>query len=115
MDGQKTAAELHHFRAAGGGLGLLAMMKRHIPPVDGCVIAAEGHFEIVVLLEADDAALDLDVEAGSGRTSNAGVAAGGETELSEERNLGRQGGIEVQDELSFVKAALGSGLIGGGE
>ena len=88
------------------------MMERHVPVVDGCVVAAERYFEVVVLLETDNAPLHLYIEARGRRRSRSGVRTGGETQLSEEAHLGGQRGVEVQNKLPLAEAAVCAVLIG---
>src|SRR5438128_10099885 len=59
----KLAAKLNHFRTAGSRLEPLAMMVGGIPPIDGCVIAAEGYFEGIALIVTDDGTLNFGIEA----------------------------------------------------
>src|SRR5437867_9247858 len=65
MNRNKLAAKLHHFRTADSRLEPLAMMVGGIPPIDGCVIAAEGYFERIALIETDDGTLHFGLKPGA--------------------------------------------------
>src|SRR5258708_24881019 len=108
MDRNEFAAKLYHLRPANSGLQPLAMMKLRIPVVDWGMVPAEGDFEVVVLLKADDTALNLDVEAGSWGRTDSSVSAGGQTQFAKNSHFLREIGVEVQDELTLVKSTSGT-------
>src|SRR5439155_13549072 len=115
MDGQEAAAELHHLWTADRGLQPCAVMKCLVPIIDGRVIAAKRHFEVIVLLKLNDAALYFNVEAGCGWRSGARVGSRRQTQLAEEAYLRGERGVHVQHELAFVEAAMAARLISRGE
>src|SRR5258707_13594102 len=80
----EAAAEHHHFGAADGGLQPGAVMESGVPIINRRMIAAERNLQMVVLFEADDTAFHLNVEAGRGGGTEAGIAAGGKADFSEE-------------------------------
>ena len=79
------------------------------------MVAAKRRFEGIVLIKPDEAPLDFEIEPCSRRSPCSGVGPRGRAQLPEERNLGRQGGAEVQSELAFREPAANVALIRGPE
>src|SRR5712691_8545905 len=96
MHRDETAAKLSHLRPADGGLEPLAVMKRRVPVVDGRMVAAEGHFQVVALSKANDGSLDFGIEAGRGRATGASVRSGREAEFTKETHSGSEQHAPVQ-------------------
>ena len=93
----------------------MAMVKLGVPVVDRGMVAAERNLKIIVLLEPDNTALHFDVEASGWGRARSGVGPGGQAQFTKDSHLLGKIGVEVQDELPFVKSALDSVLIGGDE
>src|SRR5260221_2783970 len=86
-----------------------------VPVIDRGLIAPDGQFQLVAMVVANDAALDLDVESRRGRRAHARVGACCKTQLAEISDLRAERGAEMQYELPLVESAFGAALVGGGE
>src|ERR1700730_1107482 len=59
VDWLEAAAKTNHFGPIDGGLQPESVMEGGVPVVDGSVIAAEGKFEVVVIVVADDGSFEI--------------------------------------------------------
>src|SRR5437773_10495519 len=109
MNRNKLAAKLHHFRTADSRLEPLAMMVGGIPPIDGCVIAAEGYFERIALIETDDGTLHFGIEARGAPQS--GVAAGAQRYFAVEVFFRGNRRHQMQRELPLAESTVCSLLV----